>query len=315
MSGLRTVAGHVTATFFTLALAFSISVEAAELKVIEVATPHIGSKLFVPNDGKPHPGVLLLHGSEGGSFPYYWAEAQIIAAHGYSVLAFCWYHCAKDPITAPMDTIEDIDLNKTADAYTWLKNSSHVDKKKTAIVGTSRGAEQALILGWKMAVDTKDLPAAIAVHAPSDVVVTGFSWAAMDKRCWICKTLDDTCFKGAKDPRGWDWSQMVWNPSCGEELKDPTKDPMTAWSWNKKPVPTDARIEIEHFKNPVFLTHGTIDEWWDHTRTLNIEKTLKDAGATPEVHIFKGESHVFKTVAENERKELLLKFLKTALAP
>lgn len=90
---------------------------------------------------------------------------------------------------------------------------------------------------------------------------------------------------------------------------------MNAWIWNKKTVPTDARIEIENFKNPVFLTHGTVDEWWDHTRTLNVEKTLRDAGATPEVHIFKGESHVFKTVAENERKELLLKFLKTSLAP
>ncbi len=52
-------------------------------KIKELPTPFAGSILYTPNDGKPHPGVVVLHGSEGGSLPYNRLEAQFLAAHGW----------------------------------------------------------------------------------------------------------------------------------------------------------------------------------------------------------------------------------------
>jgi dienelactone hydrolase len=283
------------------------------LKVIQIDTPMKGSKLFVPNDGKTHPGILLLHGSEGGSLPYYWTDAQMLAGHGYAVLAFCWYNCGKNPITDAYEDLENVDLNKTYDAFVWLKHSAHVNKAKTGIVGVSRGAEQSLVLGWKMAERGGETPSAIAVHAPSDVVVTGFNWSGMDRRCWICTSFDAACFNGTADTSKWDWQNIRWNVACGSAPKDPSKSRLAAWIWEGKPLATGTRIEIEKYSGPVFVTHGTEDEYWLHDRSIAIEKTLAKAGRKPEVHIFPGEKHVFTTKSENRRLELLVQFLAASL--
>jgi len=285
----------------------------SELKVVELASPFLGSKLYVPNDGKPHPGILVLHGSEGGSLPYYQLEAQLLAAHGYSVLAYCWYNCAKNPLKTANESLENVDLNKTYRAFTWLKASPYVGNLKTAIFGVSRGAEQALILGWKTKAEGLTVPDALVVHAPSDTVVMGFSVAAMDKRCWICTEPGLACFNGSDDPREWDANALRWNLACGTEPKNPAIQAVHAWKWNEKFLTHGTRIEIELYRGPVFLAHGDKDELWSHKRTLAIQKTLESSGATPEVHIFPGEKHVFKPAAENQKREWLLGFLVKSL--
>jgi len=303
--------------FFLLPLAIFLSSVSpsfgGELKVVELASPFLGSKLYVPNDGKAHPGILVLHGSEGGSLPYYQLDAQLLAAHGYSVLAYCWYNCAKNPLKAANESLENVDLNETYRAFTWLKASPHVANLKTGIFGVSRGAEQTLILGWKTKADGLTVPDALAVHAPSDTVVMGFSVAAMDKRCWICTEPGLACFKGSDDPREWDWTGLRWNLACGSEPKNPAVQAMHAWKWNGNFLTHGTRIEIELYRGPIFLAHGDRDELWSHERTLTIQKTLESSGATPEVHIFPGEKHVFLPSAENRKREWLLSFFAKSL--
>jgi len=281
--------------FVLLAVAILSQTSFADLAtIVERPTPFPGSTLYVPNDGKPHPGILVLHGSEGGSLPYYQLDAQFLAAQGYAALAYCWYNCQRDPIRAAHLPLENVELEKTLNAYRWLKASSHVQNRKTALLGVSRGAEQALILGWLTTRDGGDVPDAIAVHAPSDTVVMGFSWAAIDNRCW---------FSG------------LWNPACGPMPKDPSKTTVTAWRWQGKPLAHGTRIEIEKYRGPVFIAHGTRDEWWSHERSLAIQKSLVASGNEPEVHILEGEKHVFTPAAETRKKEWLLNFLKKNLAP
>ncbi len=282
-------------------------------KILQIDSPYLGSQLFVPNDGKPHPGIILLHGSEGGSLPYYRLEAQLMAMHGYAVLAFCWYNCAQNPISSPFQTLENIDLNKTLDAMSWLKASAYVAGKKTAVYGFSRGAEQTLLLAWKTAADGKNLPDAIAVHAPSDTVVGGFTWAVMDSRCWLCTTFDLKCFNGSKDPSDWEFADVRWNPACGEIPKDPALSPKTAWINDGQPLTIGARIEIEKYTKPIFISHGTKDELWEHDRSLRLKETLERAGRFPEVHIFDGEKHNFSSPAENHRRGLLIRYFKKVL--
>lgn len=298
---------------FVFSSAFAQASPDKEPKVIELETPFKGSTLFVPNDGKPHPGIVILHGSEGGSLPFYRLEAQLMAAHGYSVLAFCWYNCAQNPITDPMQSIENIDLNKTLEALAWLKASAHVSGKKTALYGFSRGAEQTLILGWRTAVDGKVKPDALAVHAPSDTVVAGLTWAALDTRCWLCSTFDLKCFNGTKDYTQWDFANVRWNPACGKMPADPSVNPTNAWLLDGQPVKMNARIEIEKYDKPIFITHGMKDELWEVARSERLKDTLEKAGRAAEVHLFAGEGHNFNKPAENQRHTLILKYFKKVL--
>jgi dipeptidyl aminopeptidase/acylaminoacyl peptidase len=269
------------------------------LMVIEKSTPFKGSMLYIPNDGKAHPGVVFLHGSEGGSLPFTKMDAKSLAYEGFVVLAFCWYDCSRNPITEPLETLVDIHLERTADAIRWLGNSPHVGKNKVGLFGVSRGAEQALILAskFKELGLSLDQLAAVSVHAASDFVVGGFSWGWVDARCW----------------RGQD-SAREWNKACGlspMDFKDPWNIP--AWHINKTPLVLNSRIEVEKYDGPFMLTHGKQDLLWQHDRTERIEAALKKAGKNPEVHYFEGEGHIFMPAAEMKRQELVLQFFKKHL--
>lgn len=293
------------------AAAFSFA-EKTNLKILEESTPFSGSVLFSPNDGKAHPGILVLHGSEGGSIPYYYLEAQQLAQEGFAALAFCWYHCAKDPMLTPLSTLENVELTKTLEALEWLKNSPRVGGMKVGIFGVSRGAEQALLLGWQSAIHPGSIvPATIAVHAPSDFVVSGFNWNWYDKRCYICREDENSCVDALSSP-ALHPKKFKWNPACGEKPKPYSQT--DAWLWKGQPLAQEARIEIEQYPGPLFITHGKEDELWSYQRTLRIQQSLIAAGKSPEVHLFEGEKHIFSLQSEAVRKSLLVNFFQRTLA-
>jgi dienelactone hydrolase len=275
---------------------------AAKSKIRQVETPFAGSLLYTPNDGKSHPGVIMLHGSEGGSLPYAQLEAQYLAAHGYSVLVFCWYNCNRSPITSPMLPLENVELRKTIQAIEWLRKSSHANGK-VALLGWSRGGEQALLLG-SLAASSVEL---IAVHTPSDTVVAGFSWGAIDKRCWLCTSFDLACFNNTDDPSKWDWKNTRWNLVCGNPPQYPST--MNAWLLDGTPLKLDSVIEVEKFQKPIFISVGDKDELWDYKKSIRVSERLKKFNREVELYVFPNERHVFSPVGENRRHELLLKFL------
>jgi dienelactone hydrolase len=277
------------------------------IAIQEIASPYKSSTLYVPNDGKPHPGVVVLHGSEGGSLPYMNLEAQYLAAHGFAALAFCWYNCGKSMITSPIEPLENIELAKTIDAIAWFKNSDYVKGKKVALTGFSRGAEQAVLLGSiEKAAALVDV---IAVHTPADKIVVGFYWPAEDQRCWICSTFDLKCFNSSVDPNDWSWNDMRWNMSCGPTPGN--SQTMKAWLLNGVALPLHRDIAIEKFKKPVFITVGDQDELWDYKQCVRLKDRLEAAGQPIELHIFPGEHHNFSLKNENVRRQLLLDFLNT----
>lgn len=278
-------------------------------QLIQLSPPFKGSLLYIPNDGKPHRGVVLLHGSEGGSLPYALLEAQFLAGHGFAVLAYCWYNCSKNPITQPIDPLENVELRNTVEAIKWLKSSSYVQGEKLALLGWSRGAEQALILGTLPEIGR--LVDAIAVHTPSDTIVSGISWAGSDRRCWICTTFDLACFRTSDDPKTWDWTRIRWNAACGPMPKPPDEAP--AWLLDGKALPIGKTIEIEAFGKPVFITVGDRDELWDYKKSVRIEERLKQAKRPVELYVFPGEYHSFSNPNENRRRQLLLDFLDRVL--
>lgn len=94
--------------------------------------------LFAP-DADGLPGVLLLGGSEGGLHEM---DAALLAARGYAVLALAYFGMPGVP-----EALIDIPLEYFRDAISWLRSRPNVDADRIAVMGGSRGAEAALLLG------------------------------------------------------------------------------------------------------------------------------------------------------------------------
>ena len=198
--------------------------------IIKTGSPFFGSVLYVPNDGKPHPGVLLLHGSEGGSAPYTDYSAAYLASQGYAALSFCYFKCTgKVPVQPGADgsletaqsmpaELVNVDLGRTYKAMTWLRHSDWVANGKVSLLGFSRGAEQSLVFASYLASrPTVDHPDAVMVHAPYPDVVGGLPAAADDPNCW-----------NDGNPENGDPSN--WKASCGPYPFG--QNGPVAWTWN-----------------------------------------------------------------------------------
>jgi len=138
-----------------------------------------GSYMFTPADGLAHPGVLWLHGSEGGRFSLLsMCNARYLAANGYAALFFCYSDCGTSSLP---EAVHDVDLKRTAAALSWLKESDYVSGHQVMLSGVSRGAEQAVLLTTLLARygatdQSVTVPDALFAHAPFGSVVGGFNW-------------------------------------------------------------------------------------------------------------------------------------------
>jgi dienelactone hydrolase len=233
----------------------------ADVMVIDV--PELpGSHLMFRPDVVPAPGIVLLHGSEGGSAGYIDEDGMRLAEDGFAVLSFCWFGCPGRP-----DQILRIPLEDTVAAVTWLRDSDAVAGKPVGVYGVSRGAEQAVLLGSLLA-GTATV-ATVAVHAPSDTVVASY------------------------DPETGS-SPYEYDPETGEYVLAP------AWTWQGEPLwgeRTDfgepgPRIRVEDYPGAMYLSHGTADDLWPVARSQHIEQARDAAGLETEAHYWQGEGHI-----------------------
>ncbi|QFZ22982.1 acyl-CoA thioester hydrolase/BAAT C-terminal domain-containing protein [Saccharothrix syringae] len=102
------------------------------VKRTEVTEHGLAGVLFEPADGGPHPGVLVLGGSEGGLHEL---DAALLAGHGFAALALAYFGAPG----VPADLVE-IPLEYFRPALDLLG-------ERPAVVGGSRGGELALLLG------------------------------------------------------------------------------------------------------------------------------------------------------------------------
>ncbi len=177
-------------------------------EVPEVRRLFSSSYLFVPNDDEAHPGILWMHGSEGGRWSVTsMCKARYLAAHGYAAMFFCYSDCGDNNLP---ESINRIDLKRTYDAMIWLKSSRFVNGKKIALSGASRGAEQTLALAVILAKKKTNnsnivLPDAVFVHAPYGQIVSSFNWR----------------FYNPPMPREWRWNAVIdENLRCLEETEN-----------------------------------------------------------------------------------------------
>jgi dienelactone hydrolase len=279
----------------TLTVMWSFAM-AATYPLEKIETPFVGSRLYTAATADLKTSIVILHGSEGGSSYNGDPEAMMLSMLGYRVLLFCYFDCGRG-MTGPRQTLRDVNAEDVLAAVEWLRGLPG-GNGKVVVYGFSRGAELAMIVG-SLTFTSVNRPDALVAHAPSDLFTGPFNWDWMEVACWLCR--DGTACAVEDD--------FDWNPRCGPD--DPRKidHEIAAFKVGGKSIATGTRIEIEKYEGPILITVGEKDEIWPASQTHNIDKTLRAAGRTPEIHYFPEGGHGLRGADEIRRVNLLLDFL------
>ena len=111
---------------------------------ITLVTPNVESKLYL-GKGKNQPLIVGLGGSEGGNAwtSDYWKKTRDqFIEKGYAFLAIGYFGAKGTP-----DTLNKIAIEDVYNAIKIASKNKLISKKKIAIIGGSRGADLALLLG------------------------------------------------------------------------------------------------------------------------------------------------------------------------
>jgi dienelactone hydrolase len=130
--------------------------------VVPVRTNGLVGSFYEPARPGRHPAFLVLGGS-GGGIPPPVGPAGGLASHGYAVLVLAYFGVPGLP-----RTLSNIPLEYFATALQWMSAQRSVDPSRLGVLGLSRGAELALLLGTIH----RDLHAVVA-YMPSNVIVRG----------------------------------------------------------------------------------------------------------------------------------------------
>lgn len=123
---------------------------------------------YFPAAGQgPHPGVLLVGGSEGGLGAASLHTALALQQEGFSVFHLAYFGAPGTP-----EALERIPLEHFDRGLDWLALQTGVDRTRLALVGASKGAEAVLLVAARRS----DVRAVVA-GMPSSVVWNGVNWS------------------------------------------------------------------------------------------------------------------------------------------
>jgi dienelactone hydrolase len=226
----------------TLLLFFGLTCPARSAAGIEVSQKLIDRKdlsatVFVPQDRKIHPAVLVLGGSEGGRA---WAVgvAKRLAENGYVAMAESYFGDTGLPTQ-----LQNIPLERFQSGIDYLGRQSFVDKRFIAAMGISKGAEAVLILA-----SVDDRITAVVAASPSDVI-----WQGIDRKGGLAKS--SWTFHG--NPL----SYVPFKP-CAEckgllDLYRVSRDAGKA--------DTASMIKVDQINGPILMFSSKADQIWPST--------------------------------------------------
>lgn len=165
----------------------------------DLAQGTLNGAYSAPDDGRRHPAVILLHGSEGGDRDSARAIAQRFAGQGFAAFALNYFAWDLKGITGVPNAHVNQPIELLTEVRDWLAAQPQADAARIGLYGHSKGAEYA-------AVAAVHLPwiRAVAACVPSDSVWQGY---------------------GLGDPRN--------RPEPGRVA--PAQ--LSSWSWLGKPLP------------------------------------------------------------------------------
>lgn len=204
---------------------------------VRLSTPNVQSILYVgANDQQPL--VVGIGGSEGGnawSGDYWKSTRDQFIAKGYAFLAIGYFGCENTP-----KLLDQISIDQVHDTILAAASHPKVNGKKIALIGGSRGADLALLLGSFY----PDISAVVAMSA-SHAVFPGHT-QHFNSSCWTFQgrelpfvPVNDAAvpFIMKRDLRG----------AFEAMIKDSASE-------------RKARIAVEKINGPVLLMSATRDE-------------------------------------------------------
>jgi dienelactone hydrolase len=135
---------------------------AAGVRVSPVRDNGLVGTFYEPAESGRRPAFLVLGGS-GGGVPPPLGPAGGLASHGYAVLALAYFRAPGLP-----RVLSNIPLEYFATALKWMSARPSVEPSRIGVLGLSRGAELALLLGATY----PDFRVVVG-YMPSNVVVGG----------------------------------------------------------------------------------------------------------------------------------------------
>jgi dienelactone hydrolase len=229
-----------------------------------VADGHgLAGDLFFPVTGGPHPGVMVLSGSDGGQLDH---AASLLAAHGYAVLSLGYFGVEDRPTH-----LHHIDLRYFEQALDWMAVQPEVAGDRITVVGLSRGGELALQLGSMF-----PQVAGVVAGSPSGIRQAGLTKNSSDftKPAWL-----DGETVLAYLPARFNLRRFVQFYSVFIFRRPLRLRPVYERLLRKRDAVAAATIDVERIQGPVLLVSGTSDQLWPSQRFAElIMGRLRDAG-------------------------------------
>lgn len=207
---------------------------------------HVG-RLFVPPGHGPHPVVIVLSGTGGG---FDLDKAAALSRHGFATLAVAYFGIP------PLPTwLHRIPLDYFEAAFAWLAGQPELDLQRVGVLGVSRGAELALLLGTKF-----PQIRAIVAYAPSSV-----AWAAGGRDKATGEIIPSWTWRGEPIPfaplplRGFMLRSAI--PVAIGRRPVVFRNLFRAGLRNREAI-ARAAIPVEQIHGPILLVSGGDDHLW-----------------------------------------------------
>jgi esterase/lipase len=206
--------------------------------------------------------IIMLGGSEGGKT---WSRikqpTEIFVQRGYAVLSLAYFKDRGLP-----ETLEEIPLEYFEKVFAWLSVQKEIVTNEYAILGGSKGAEVALLLGSKYPIIK-----AVVAFSPSSVV-----WQGIPKRRFDLG-------KAVKSSWSYEGKGLPFvaykNPIRKSALLTLRLRKIHDEALQEKVHVEEAVIPVENIHGSVLLISGKRDSLWPATyMSEQIERRLKEKG-------------------------------------
>ncbi len=233
------------------------------------------------------PALIILGGSEGGTRIN--RDAPVYASRGFAVLALPYYSPAQWGPTGPLPAevpelpraFADLPVERLAAAREWLLKQPGVDAQRIGVVGTSKGAEYALLAASRM----PWIRSVLAI-VPSDVVWEGWGEGVKPGErsgfAWQGQPLPFVPYQ--------DFEKEFAGFATGADVK--IRRPQDAGRAANPERVAPARIRVEDIAAPVMVVGGHDDQIWDSGGMAEtIARTRAAAGRDTVALVYREAGH------------------------
>jgi pimeloyl-ACP methyl ester carboxylesterase len=234
-------AGHVVSSV-TIERRYS----KAGVKCIPLKDAGLHGILCFPDDGKQHPGVLVMGGSEGGiGLP---DVTVLLASHGFTAVSLSYFGGSGQPAT-----LQNIPLEYFKRAVDWMLTLPEVSSRRIAVFGVSRGTEAALQLAaMSSAID------AVVARSPSFVRWEGISAHGFPGGPAWTLSGKPLPYIPNRVPF-WFWTRYFGDRAISEPLR---QTPLFLYDLSIFGATDSTEIPVENIHGPILLLSGKDDQIW-----------------------------------------------------